>query len=98
MRIGPFYFDTKELFLIAAIIFLGLALYFDWQVWHYESATLLTLAVIMLMIKGLMRSIHNDVFFFHSVATLALALFLPLFQVVLFYLVTFFVLRLVKAI
>jgi hypothetical protein len=98
MNIGPFYFDKKELFLLVAIVLLGCALYFGWPLWVFKAQTLLTLSVIILLTKGLLRSINNDAFFFHVLTTLALAIFLSTFQVILFYLVTFVLFRLLKVI
>lgn len=98
MYLGPFYFDTKELFLLVAAVLLGFALYFDWPLWVFEARTLLTLSILMLITKGLLKSIHNDVFFFHALITLLLAIFLSTFQVILFYILTFVLLRLLKVI
>lgn len=98
MNIGPFYFDKKELFLLVAIALLGCSLYFGWPLWVFKAQTLLTLSVIILLTKGLLRSINNDAFFFHVLTTIILAIFLSTFQVILFYLVTFVLFRLLKVI
>ncbi len=98
MYIGPFYLDTKELFLILASLLLGAALYFEWPLWVFEAQTLLTLTILILFIKGILKSINNDVFFFHALTTIVLSLFFPTFQIILFYVITFFLLRLFKVI
>jgi hypothetical protein len=98
MRIGPFFFDTKELFLIFAIILLAAALYFNIQLLFFEPQSLLTLAVIFLILKGLLPSIHNEAFFLHAIVTILLTMFLPLFQVLLFYAVTFVFFKALKVI
>lgn len=98
MYIGPFYFDTKELFLMLAAIILVVAVYLDWPLWVYKPQSLLTLAIIMLLTKGLLKSINNDVFFFHAIVTLLLALFVSTFQIILFYLVSFSFFRALKVI
>lgn len=98
MYIGPFYFDTKELFLVVASVLLGCALYFGWPLWVFKAQTLLTLTIIVLITKGLLKSINNDAFFFHVLVTLVLAIFLSTFQVVLFYASTFVLFRLLKVI
>jgi hypothetical protein len=98
MRIGPFFFDTKELFLILAIILLAAALYFNIQLLFFEPQSLLTLAVIFLILKGLLPSIHNEAFFLHAIVTILLTMFLPLFQVLLFYAVTFVFFKALKVI
>lgn len=99
MYIGPFYFDTKELFLVFAVGLLALALYLNWPLWEFDARLLLTLAVVFLLTKGLLPSIHNEAFFLHAVVTIFLTLFIPNFlQILLFYFLTFFVLRLMKVV
>lgn len=98
MYIGPFYLDTKEIFLILAAILLGLAWYFGWSLWWFDKRVLLTLAVLMLITKGLLPSIHNEAFFILAIVTIFISLYLPVFQVVLFYFVSFLMFRLLKVI
>src|SRR3989338_6436988 len=98
MYLGPFYFDTKELFLIIAALFLGAALYFGWPLWEFDARELLTLTILILLTKGLLPSIHNEAFFLQAIVTVILTLFLPFFQVILFYFITFFLLIVIKVI
>lgn len=98
MRLGPFFFDTKEIFLIIAIVLLSAALYFNIQLIFFEPQALLTLAVIFLILKGLLPSTHNEAFFIHALVTVCLTMFLPLFQVLLFYAVTFVFFKLLRVI
>src|SRR3989344_6766225 len=98
MYIGPFYFDTKELFLIIAALLLGVALALGWPLWWFDKRALLTLVVLMLITKGLLPSIHNEAFFILALVTIFLSLYLPVFQVVLFYFVSFLMFRLLKVI
>lgn len=98
MYIGPFYLDTKEIFLILASIILALAWYFGWSLWWFDKRVLLTLAVLMLITKGLLPSIHNEAFFILAIVTIFMSLYLPVFQVVLFYFVSFLMFRLLKVI
>jgi hypothetical protein len=98
MYIGPFYFDTKELFLVLAAILLGLASFFGWSLWWFDKRALLTLVILMLFTKGLLPSIHNEAFFILAIVALFLTLYLPIFQVVLFYFLSFLMFRLLKVI
>ncbi len=98
MYIGPFYFDTKELFLILAAVLLGLASFFGWPLWWFDRRVLLTLVVLMLITKGLLPSIHNEAFFILALVTIFISLYLPIFQVVLFYIISFLMFRLLKVI
>ena len=98
MYIGPFYFDTKEIFLILAAILLGLAWGLGWSLWWFDKRALLTLVVLMLITKGLLPSIHNEAFFILAIVTIVLSLYLPVFQVILFYFVSFLMFRVLKVI
>ncbi|MEK7633860.1 MAG: hypothetical protein AAB437_03385 [Patescibacteria group bacterium] len=98
MYIGPFYFDTKELFLVLAAVLLGLASAFGWPLWWFDKRALLTLVILMLITKGLLPSIHNEAFFILALVTIFISLYLPIFQVVLFYIISFLMFRLLKVI
>lgn len=98
MYLGPFYFDTKEIFLILAAIILSLAWYFGWPLWWFDKRALLTLVILMLITKGLLPSIHNEAFFILAIVSLFLTLYLPIFQVVLFYFLSFIFFRLLRVI
>ncbi len=98
MYLGPFYFDTKEIFLILAAIILLLAWYFGWPLWWFDKRSLLTLVILILITKGLLPSIHNEAFFILAIVSIFLTLYLPIFQVVLFYFFSFIFFRLLKVI
>lgn len=98
MYLGPFYLDTKEIFLILAAILLGLALYFGWSIWWFDKRILLTLVILMLLTKGLLPAIHNEAFFILAIVTVFLTLYLSIFQVVLFYFISFVLFRVLKVI
>jgi len=98
MYIGPFYFDTKEIFLILAAILLAVSMFFGWQAWWFDRRELLTLAILMLFTKGLLPSIHNEAFFILALVTIFSSLYLPIFQVILFYFVSFVMFRVLKVI
>lgn len=98
MYLGPFYFDTKEVFLILASLLLGLAMFFNWPLWWFDKQILLTLAILILITKGLLPSIHNEAFFILAIAAIFLSLYLPIFQVVLFYFLSFVFFRVLKVV
>jgi hypothetical protein len=98
MYIGPFYFDTKEIFLILASVILTLAWVFGWPLLWFDKRVLLTLTILLLITKGLLPSIHNEAFFILAIVTIFLSLYLPIFQVILFYFVSFLMFRLLKVI
>ena len=98
MYIGPFYFDTKEIFLVVAAVLLGVAIAFGWPLWWFDKRALLTLIVLMRFTKGLLPSIHNEAFFILALVTVFMSLYLPVFQVILFYFVSFLMFRVLKVI
>ena len=98
MYIGPFYFDTKEIFLLSAAVLLGLAWWLGWSLWWFDKRILLTIVILMLITKGLLPAIHNEAFFILAIVTIFLTLYLPVFQVVLFYFISFLLFRVLKVI
>jgi hypothetical protein len=98
MYIGFFYLDTKELFLILAGVLVGLAMFFHWNLFWFKPEILFVLIILMLITKGLLPAIHNEAFFILAIATIFLSLYLPLFQVVLFYFISFVLFRILKVI
>jgi hypothetical protein len=98
MYLGPFYFDTKEIFLILAAILVGLAMFFGWDLYWFDPKMLLLLIILMLLTKGLLPAIHNEAFFILALVTIFLSLYLPIFQIVLFYFISFGLFRLMKVI
>lgn len=98
MYIGPFYLDTKEIFLILAAVIVGFAMYFGWNIYWFDKQVLLTIIILMLVTKGLLPAIHNEAFFILAIVTIFLTLYLPVFQVVLFYFISFLLFRLLKVI
>lgn len=98
MYLGPFFFDSKEIFLMLATLLLAVAIAFGWEIWWFDQRVLLTIVILMLITKGLLPAIHNEAFFILALATIFLTLYLPVFQVVLFYLLSFLFFRLLKVI
>lgn len=98
MYIGPFYFDSKEIFLMIAALLLGAAMFFGWPLVWFDKQILLTIIVLMLVTKGLLPAIHNEAFFILAIVTIFLTLYLSLFHVVLFYFLSFLLFRLLKVI
>ena len=98
MYLGPFYIDTKEIFLILAAILIALASYFGWSIYWFDKKVLLTIILLMLVTKGLLPAIHNEAFFILAIVTIFLTLYLPMFQVILFYFISFILFRFLKVI
>ena len=98
MYLGPFERDTKEIFLILAALLIGLATFFGWSIYWFDKRVLLTIIILMLVTKGLLPAIHNEAFFILAIVTIFLTLYLPVFQVILFYFLSFVLFRFLKVI
>jgi hypothetical protein len=98
MKIGPFYFDTKEIFLILAGLMIGASWYFGWPLFWFDKKALLTLVILMFITKGLLPAVHNEAFLILSIVTIFLSLYIPVFQVVIFYFVSFGVFKALRVI
>jgi len=98
MRLGPFYFDTKEVVLFLSAIFVGIAYFLNWNIPFFETQTLLVLIVVMLITKGLLPGLHNESHFIIGVTALLLTFYLPLFQVLIFYFLSLILLKVFKII
>ncbi|MFA6005892.1 MAG: hypothetical protein WC775_05420 [Patescibacteria group bacterium] len=85
MKLGPFYFDTKEVFLVILIAFLGATFYFQWNIPYFDEQKLLLLTVLILLIKGLLPAIHNESFMVFVLLTVFMSLYLELFPLLLFF-------------
>lgn len=98
MYLGPFYFDTKELFLIVSAAFLLILIILEIPLIWFEASELLTLLIIILITKGLLPAIHNEAYFTLSFVTIFATIFSNLFWVVLFYFIAFILFRLFRII
>ncbi len=98
MYFGPFYFDTKEIFLILAAILVGLAMFLGWNIYWFDKSALLTIIIVILISKGLLPAIHNEAFFILSMVCILLTIYFSVFQVIVFYFLSFLLFRLLKVI
>ncbi len=98
MYLGPFYFDIKEILLILTAAIIAVALYFHIELYLFNSKALFTILILILITKGLLPAIHNEAFFILAIITIFLTLYLPVFQVVLFYFITFLLFRVLRVI
>lgn len=98
MYFGPFYFDTKEIFLILAALFIGLAIMFNFPLYWFDRQALFLLVILILVTKGLLPSIHNEAFFTIALVCIFATLYFNIFQIVVFYFVSFALFRLLRVI
>jgi hypothetical protein len=69
-----------------------------WNPVWFSARDMFTITLLILFTKGLLPAIHNEAFFMVAVAALVLTLYLPIFQVVLFYLISFVLFRILRVI
>jgi hypothetical protein len=98
MYLGPFYFDTKEIFLILAAIFIGIAMILNLPLYWFDQQALLLLVILILITKGLLPSIHNEAFFIIALICIFATLYFNIFQIVIFYFLSFAFFRLFRVI
>ena len=98
MYFGPFYFDTKEIFLILLTVLFTVAMYMGWEPAWFKTRDIFTITILVLFTKGLLPAIHNEAFFFVAITAIFLTLYFPIFQVVLFYFISFILFRILRII
>jgi len=98
MYIGPFYINTKEIFLILAIILLGIAWKLGWGVLWFDKRSLFILVVLILGTKTLIPSINNEAFFMVAIVAIFLTLYFSMFQIIIFYFASFALMRWLRVI
>jgi len=98
MYIGPFYINTKELFLILAVFFLAFSLRFGWNLYWFDTKTLLFIVLLLFVTKTVIPTIQNEAFFILAIITIFLTLYFSWFQILIFYFVSFAFFRWLKLI
>ncbi|MEK9179152.1 MAG: hypothetical protein AAB893_01655 [Patescibacteria group bacterium] len=98
MKFGPFYLDTKELFLIILAYFVWIAKGFGWTIPLFDNSKLLLMVVLFLFTKGLLPGIHNENFLILALVTLGLSFYFAAFPLFLFFVISLFLFRLLKVI
>ena len=96
--LGKFYLEKKDFFLVLAVLLLWATIHFAYPLPLFDPQNLLILTIIFLIAKGLVLPTHNTVVFVTFLTALFLTLFLPIFQVIIFLVLAFIFLRLLKAI
>jgi len=98
MRLGPFFFDTKEIFLILLAALVWSVRYFGWEIPLFDAQKLLLLIILFLLAKGLLPAIHNENFLILALFTLILSFYLVELQLVLFFVISLILFRFLKVI
>ncbi len=94
--IGQFYFDKRELFLILALIPLGIAIYIGYPIPIFKGSQLFVLLLLLLFSKAIIPSSKDTPIFLTFLTAVFLTLFFPFFTVILFIFVSLLGLKIVK--
>ena len=97
-NLGKFYFSKKELFLLLASVLLFVIMQFNFTVSFFNPFNLLVLTVFTLLAKGFFTTTNDSVLFIIFLASIFLTLYMPMFQVVLFYALSFVFLKVFRVI
>jgi hypothetical protein len=98
MKFGPFFIDTKELFLILLAGLVWIARYFGWEIPLFDTQKLLLLTVLFFLAKGLLPAVHNENFLILALFTLFLSFYLVELQLVIFFVISLILFRILKVI
>lgn len=96
--IGQFYFDKRELFLLLALILLGIAIYLNYPIPVFIPQQLFVLLLLLLLSKAIIPSAKDTPIFLTFLVSLFLTLILPFFSVILFLLLSLLTLKLIRAV
>lgn len=96
--IGKFYFNKKEMFLLVAAILLFIVMQFNYTVSFFNPFDLLVLTIFTLLAKGFFTSTNDSPLLLVFLFAIFLTLYVPLFQVILFYFMSFVFLKTLKVI
>lgn len=96
--IGHFYFSVRDFFLLAAAGLLAIVVYLGFSLPFFDTKQIFTLVLLALVAKGLLLPAHDSVVFLTFFVALALTLFIPFLQVLIFLLLSFILLHVTKVI
>lgn len=96
MYLGPFYFQKRDFFIILAVGLLFAALRYGFSFPLFKPSYLLVLSILFLLAKASILPAYDPIVFITFLVGLILTLFLPLFQVILFLLLAFIFLKILR--
>lgn len=96
--IGQFYFDKRELFLILALILLGVAIFVGYPIPVFKGSQLFVLLLLLLFSKAIIPSSKDTPIFLTFLGAVFLTLFFPFFTVILFIFISFLTLKILRVI
>jgi hypothetical protein len=96
--LGQFYFDRRDLFLVLAILLLLWGNYTRFPLPFFRYQDLILLLLVFVMSKGFLPATVDGVLLILFLAAVLLTLFIPLFQVLIFVVLSFVFLKIAKII
>lgn len=96
--IGQFYISKRDIFLLTCVLLLALTVYIDYNIPYFEKQQLMVLAILALFAKGLLIPTRDDIVYLTFFLAIALTLFIPFLQVLIFLFFSFLLLHLFRVI
>ena len=97
-NLGRFYFSKKELFLLIASVLLFIIMQSNFTISFFDPFELLVLTVFTLLAKGFFTTTNDGVLFVIFLASIFLTLYMPMFQIIIFYFLSFVFLKVFRVI
>src|SRR3989344_8288107 len=97
-NIGRFYFNKKELFLLVAAVLLFIIMRSNYTISFFNPFELLVLTVFTLLAKCFFTSTNDTPLLIVFLFAIFLTLYIPLFQIIIFYILSFVFLKALKVI
>ncbi|PIP32719.1 hypothetical protein COY59_05615 [Candidatus Gottesmanbacteria bacterium CG_4_10_14_0_8_um_filter_37_24] len=96
--LGRFYFSKKELFLLIAGIALIVMLKSGYSLPYFKTDYLLALTLLTFIVKGFIPTTHDSPLLITFLTSLALTIYFPFFQIIIFYFLSFLFLKMFRVI
>lgn len=97
-NIGKFYFNKKELFLLIAAVLIFFVMRSNYTISFFDPFDLLVLTVFTLLVKGFFTSTNDSPLLIIFLFAIFLTLYIHLFQVIIFYFLSFVFLKVLRVI
>ncbi|MBI4129871.1 hypothetical protein HY468_00995 [Candidatus Roizmanbacteria bacterium] len=97
-NIGKFYFSKKELFLLLTAVLLFLMMQYNYTVSFFNPFNLLVLTILTFLAKGFFTSVNDTPLFLVFLSAVFLTLYYPLWQIIIFYFLSFFFMKVLRVI
>lgn len=91
--LGRFYFEKKDFFLLFGGGLIALLVWLNYPVPFFKLQNLALLTIFLFLAKGILVPARDEALFLTFLAAVFLTLYLPILQVLFFFLLAFFILK-----